>query len=32
PERCAVIDATGSLDDVEAKVWSAVWGLLAVHE
>jgi dTMP kinase len=32
PERCAVIDATGSLKDVEAKVWSAVWGLLAVHD
>jgi len=32
PERCAVIDATGSLADVEAKVWSAVWGLLAVHD
>jgi len=32
PERCAVIDATGSLDDVEAKVWTAVWGLLSVHD
>ena len=32
PERCAVIDATGSLAEVEAKVWAAVWGLLSVHE
>jgi len=32
PDRCAVIDATGSLAEVEAKVWAAVWGLLSVHE
>jgi dTMP kinase len=32
PERCAVIDATGSLDEVEEKVWAAVWGALAVHD
>lgn len=31
PERCAVIDATGSLDQVEERVWAAVWGALAVH-
>ena len=32
PERCAVIDAAGSLDEVESKVWAAVWGLLSVHD
>ena len=32
PERCVVIDAAGSLKEVEEKVWSAVWGTLAVHD
>jgi dTMP kinase len=32
PERCVVIDAAGSLKEVEDKVWSAVWGTLAVHD
>jgi dTMP kinase len=32
PGRCVVIDATGSLKEVEDKVWAAVWGTLAVHE
>ena len=32
PERCVVIDATGSLKEVEDKVWKAVWGTLAVHD
>ena len=32
PERCVVVDATGSLKDVEEKVWTAVWGTLAVHD
>jgi dTMP kinase len=32
PERCVVIDATGSLKEVEEKVWKAVWGTLAVHD
>jgi dTMP kinase len=32
PERCAVIDATGSLDEVEARVWAAVWGQMSVHD
>jgi dTMP kinase len=32
PDRCAVIDAAGSLKEVEDKVWSAVWGTLAVHD
>ncbi|CAN7209908.1 dTMP kinase [Phenylobacterium sp. LjRoot225] len=30
PERCALIDATGSINDVEAAVWSAVDDRLAV--
>lgn len=31
PERCALIDATGSMDAVEAAVWAAVAQRLAVH-
>jgi dTMP kinase len=31
PERCAVIDAKGTLDEVEAGVWAAVQSRLAVH-
>ncbi|MBX3482123.1 dTMP kinase [Phenylobacterium sp.] len=31
PDRCAVIDATGAMDAVEAAVWAAVAGRLAVH-
>ncbi|MGA0607189.1 dTMP kinase [Phenylobacterium sp. VNQ135] len=31
PERCAVIDATASMDAVEAAVWQAVAERLAVH-
>jgi dTMP kinase len=31
PARCAVIDATGSPDDVEARVWAAAQERLAVH-
>ena len=31
PERCAVIDATGSMEAVEAAVWAAVAKRLAVH-
>jgi dTMP kinase len=31
PGRCAVIDATGDLDAVEARVWAAVDERLAVH-
>lgn len=31
PDRCAVIDATGSLEQVQAAVWEAVEGRLAVH-
>ena len=31
PERCAVIDATGDLDAVEARVWAAVESRLTVH-
>ncbi|WP_394764074.1 dTMP kinase [Phenylobacterium sp.] len=31
PQRCAVIDAVGSLDDVEARVWAAVAERLAVR-
>jgi dTMP kinase len=31
PERCAVIDAQGSLDEVEAAVWRAVEQRLTVH-
>lgn len=31
PERCAVIDATATMDAVEAAVWAAVEARLAVH-
>lgn len=31
PQRCAVIDATGTLEAVEAAVWQAVQDRLAVH-
>ena len=31
PDRCAVIDATASMDAVEAAVWNAVESRLAVH-
>lgn len=31
PARCAVIDATGSMDAVEAAVWAAISDRLAVH-
>jgi dTMP kinase len=31
PERCALIDATGSIAEVEAAVWAAVEARLAVH-
>lgn len=31
PERCALIDATSSMDAVEAAVWAAVAQRLAVH-
>ncbi|WP_296596451.1 dTMP kinase [Phenylobacterium sp.] len=31
PERCAVIDATATMDGVEAAVWAAVQARLAVH-
>jgi dTMP kinase len=31
PGRCAVIDAGGSIEEVEARVWAAVEGRLAVH-
>jgi dTMP kinase len=31
PDRCAVIDACGTLDEVEAAVWMAVENRLAVH-
>jgi dTMP kinase len=31
PRRCAVIDATGTPDEVEARVWAAVRERLAVH-
>ena len=31
PGRCALVDATGSMDAVEAAVWSAVQDRLAVH-
>ena len=30
PDRCAVVDATGSLDEVEARVWASVQDRLAV--
>lgn len=31
PERCALVDASGSMEDVEAAVWTAVQARLAVH-
>ena len=31
PQRCAVVDARGSLDEVEAAVWAAIESRLAVH-
>jgi dTMP kinase len=31
PERCALIDAAGSVEAVEAAVWAAVAERLAVH-
>lgn len=31
PERCAIIDARGTLDEVETAVWAAVESRLAVH-
>ncbi len=31
PDRCAVIDATASIDAVEAAVWAAIADRLAVH-
>jgi dTMP kinase len=31
PDRCAVVDAAGSMDEVEADVWTAVQERLAVH-
>lgn len=31
PERCTLIDATASMDDVEASVWTAVTARAAVH-
>jgi dTMP kinase len=31
PERCAVIDASGSMDEVEKAVWATVEARLAVH-
>ena len=31
PERCAVVDAAGTLDEVEARVWAAVQARLGVH-
>jgi dTMP kinase len=31
PERCAVIDATGPLNEVEERVWAAVEARLPVH-
>ncbi len=32
PERCVVIDATGSPDEVEARVWAMVTDRLAVYD
>lgn len=32
PDRCTVIDATGTLDEVAGAVWSAVSGRLSVHD
>jgi dTMP kinase len=31
PDRCAVVDATGTLDQVEAQVWAAIGDRLAVR-
>jgi dTMP kinase len=31
PDRCAIVDASGTLDDVEAAVWAAIESRLAVH-
>lgn len=31
PERCVLIDATATMDAVEAAVWAAIAGRLAVH-
>lgn len=31
PERCAIIDARGTLDEVETAVWAAIESRLAVH-
>jgi dTMP kinase len=31
PQRCAVIDAAGSLDAVEGRVWATIEDRLAVH-
>lgn len=31
PERCAVIDAEGSIEAIEVRIWSAVEDRLAVH-
>jgi dTMP kinase len=31
PERCALVDAAGAMDEVEAAVWAAVEARLAVH-
>ena len=31
PDRCAVVDACGTLDEVEAAVWAAVENRLTVH-
>ncbi|MBS0360351.1 MAG: dTMP kinase [Proteobacteria bacterium] len=31
PQRCAVIDAAGALEEVEARVWATVSDRLAVH-
>ena len=32
PDRCALIDADGSVEAVEARVWAAVQGRLGVHD
>jgi dTMP kinase len=32
PARCALVDATGSLDEVEARAWGAVESRLAPHD
>jgi dTMP kinase len=31
PDRCAIVDAKGTLDEVETEVWAAVESRLAVH-